>query len=160
MPSVLFVCTANQFRSPLAAAFFTKELHARGLADGWIVESAGTWAEDDEPVSELALHFARKYDLAGLENHQTRHLTHELLSRFDLCLVMEAGHKEALWAEFPMFRNRVYMLSEAARGIQLDVLDPAKPNVNPNEAMRDLKMFISNSADQLIRLAQSLSGQG
>ena len=41
MPSVLFVCTANQFRSPIAAALFSRKLQDERVSQGWSVGSAG-----------------------------------------------------------------------------------------------------------------------
>ena len=54
MPAVLFVCSANQCRSPMAEVLFREHLEQMGLADGWRVESAGVWAMDDVPAMALA----------------------------------------------------------------------------------------------------------
>ncbi|MGB9521787.1 MAG: low molecular weight phosphatase family protein, partial [Anaerolineales bacterium] len=49
MPSVLFVCTANQCRSPLAQGLF--QLALNGQLSGWRIDSAGTWAVNGLPPS-------------------------------------------------------------------------------------------------------------
>lgn len=50
MPSVLFACTANRFRSPIAAARFSHCLQNEVDVQDWRVGSAGTWAEPGLPV--------------------------------------------------------------------------------------------------------------
>lgn len=54
MPSVLFVCTANMCRSPMAMVLFRRRLDQAGLASGWRVESAGAWARGFDQVVRLA----------------------------------------------------------------------------------------------------------
>ena len=122
MPSLLFVCTANQTRSPIAAALFTRLLQESGQLAGWRIESAGTWAIDGLPAgrrAQRAMHDMR----LDLSKHRTRCVTAEMLAVFDLILVMEQGHKEALQAEFPTIARRVFLLAEMAGGTW-DVADP------------------------------------
>jgi protein-tyrosine-phosphatase len=55
-PSVLFVCTANMIRSPIAAALFRSRLaNKRPDWQEWRIDSAGTWALDGEMASKNAL---------------------------------------------------------------------------------------------------------
>ena len=90
MPSILFVCTANQTRSPIAAVLFTCLLRESGQLAGWRIESAGTWAIDGLPAGRRAQR--TMYDMRlDLSKHRTRCVTAEMLAAFDLILVMEAG---------------------------------------------------------------------
>src|SRR3990172_3765794 len=111
MPSILFVCTANQFRSPIAAACFSKLITRENIRKRWRVESAGTWAGNGINAPAIALQVAGSLGLAGLEGHLSRRVDQELLAQFDLVIVMERGHKEALCIEFPSVCRRVYLLS-------------------------------------------------
>src|SRR5574339_783118 len=99
MPHLLFVCTANLCRSPMAAGLFARKLQAEGAVDGWVVESAGTWALVDRRVPPDVRIAARMLGI-DLRNHRTRPVDAPLLERFDLILVMERGHREALLIEF------------------------------------------------------------
>lgn len=122
-PSVLFVCTANICRSPMAEALFRARLKKeRSDWQSWRVESAGTWATDGEPASKRSSQVMEEYGL-DLREHRSRTVTRELLEDFDLILTMEQGHKEALRVEFPSVADRVFLLSEM-HGAATAVEDP------------------------------------
>jgi len=155
MPSVLFVCTANQFRSPLAVAFLLKNLNNTGTTEGqWIVESAGTWVESGLPVPEITLKVADRLKLVGLNGHVTRQIDHDILDRFNLIIVMEMGQKEALQSEFPSVRDRLCMLSEIADGLSYDIADPAHPGVNPYEVGKEISGLVTRGTPEILRLVQ------
>jgi protein-tyrosine phosphatase len=156
MPSVLFVCTANQFRSPLAAACFSKHIEREALDTKWKVESAGTWTENGMHAAGIASRVARSLDLGGLESHLTRQVERDLLEQFDLVILMEAGHKEALYSEFPAARQRLYLLSELVEGIPYDIPDPADPGVDPFDVGREICSLIAKGEKKILRLAESL----
>jgi protein-tyrosine-phosphatase len=123
MPAILFVCTANQFRSPLAAAFFSRKMSSLAWKEDWLVQSAGVWASPGLPALPLANIAAHKLGVS-LEGHRTQRVTSMLVSTQDLILVMEAWQKEALQQEFALFSKRVYLLTEAALNRVEDIPDP------------------------------------
>ncbi len=90
MPSILFVCTANQFRSPIAAAKFSCLLGKDELTKEWTVDSAGTWAEEGLPVHPKAIQAATKLGLT-LSEHASREVNKDILNKADLIVVMEHG---------------------------------------------------------------------
>jgi protein-tyrosine phosphatase len=158
MPSILFVCTANQFRSPLAAACLLDAIQKVQPAGIWRVESAGTWTKAGVPAPTFVRQIASTLNLPKLEDHRTRQVDHELLTQFDLIIVMEAGHKEALDIEFPTFKKRTYMLSEIVENTQYDIPDPVSPGIDPDDVVKELKLLINEGQDKIFRLAESLSG--
>jgi protein-tyrosine phosphatase len=123
MPSVLFVCTANRFRSPIAAALFARHLQEEGLAQDWRVGSAGTWAEPDLPVVPSARWVTDHLGI-DLEAHKATRINRELLAQYDLILVMEHNHQEALLIEFPEIKDRLFLFAKVAGGVAYDVPDP------------------------------------
>ena len=122
MPSVLFVCTANRFRSPLAAAFFRKALADFAVAGAWNVDSAGTWTVPGMPILPEVPLIARKYNL-DLARHRSKPVTEALLAAQDLVLVMETGHREALQHEFPTAAGRIHLLSQVVEERTYDIPD-------------------------------------
>ncbi len=127
LPVILFVCTANQFRSPIAAACFSRKLTAMGTEGDWTVISAGTWASAGLPAHPKAVEAAEKIGL-DLKSHQTREVTTALLRVADVIVVMQANHKEALEAEFPFVRGRIFLLGSLANIPGDEIPDPASDN--------------------------------
>lgn len=123
MPAVVFVCTANVCRSPMAAALFQARVRAaREDWEWWLVDSAGTWATEGQAASanSVKVMAARGLDIS---KHRSKEVSAAFLEMFDLVLTMEASHKEALRAEFPQLDGRVFLLSEMS-GPALNVDDP------------------------------------
>jgi protein-tyrosine-phosphatase len=127
MPAILFVCTANQFRSPLASAFFSQKMSSLNWKGDWLVQSAGTWATPGLPALPIANIAAHKFG-ASLAEHRTRRVTPLLISTQDLILVMETGQKEALQSEFAVFRKQVFLLTEVVFHKAEDIPDPVMDN--------------------------------
>ena len=123
MPAVLFVCTANRFRSPLAAAAFKKCLEDDGCWSGWDVTSAGIWTESGLPPFPTALKAAKGMGLK-IGAHRTQPITSELLSRSNLVIVMQASQREAIQIEFHEAAAKTFLLSEIVEGIPYDIPDP------------------------------------
>lgn len=123
MATFLFVCTANRFRSPIAAACFEKELSSRKADGRFQVGSAGTWTTDGLLATPEAISHAARLDL-DLNNHVSRSITAELMATSDVIIVMEQGQLEALRSEFPRDAHKVHLLAEAATGVAYDIPDP------------------------------------
>ena len=113
MKRVLFVCSANQLRSPLAEALFKEMIRRRGESAAWQVSSAGVWALEGSPAALAALRAASSRGL-NLSGHVSRPVTQQLLDQTDLVLVMEREHLEAMEEKFPAMAGRVHLLSSMA----------------------------------------------
>lgn len=155
MPSILFVCTANQFRSPIAAALFRKKLADQARPGKWEIASAGTWTTPGMAPSPVAGRLARRCGLS-LEGHHTELVSHSRLAKFDLVLVMEAGHREALLAEFPSSGGRVFLLAEVVDKIRYDVPDPARAPEHAERFARELCELIERGYETICKLAERI----
>ena len=156
MPSVLFVCKANQYRSPLAKAFFQRELEQRNMLSGWIVESAGTWAQ---PGLQAALSAQKEATRLGisLEGHLTREVETEFIQRFDLVLAMEAGQVEAMEAEFPSMAGKIFLLAKVTNEFGYDIPDPALVQDNWQMITTAIEEIIKQGFAKIVALAEEKS---
>ncbi len=87
---LLFVCTGNTCRSPLAEALARREAEQRGW-EGVSVASAGTGAFTGSHASEGSLAAAESVGL-DLSQHRSQPLTPELVEQADLVLTMGLHH--------------------------------------------------------------------
>jgi protein-tyrosine-phosphatase len=117
---ILFVCTGNTCRSPMAEVLLRQALEDRGLDIR--VSSAGTGAWDGSPASEGAYLVALEHGL-DLSAHTARTLTPELVDDADLILTM-SGHHRTRVAELGG-ADKVRVLGQyAGREARPDVSDP------------------------------------
>src|SRR3954470_1044579 len=107
---ILFVCTGNTCRSPMAEAIARKVAIERGLVDVEAV-SAGTSAHDGAPASDGALlvGIERNMDLGG---HEAQTLSRDLVRSADLILAMGPHHLERI--EALGGSGRAFLLAEYA----------------------------------------------
>ncbi|MFO0878849.1 MAG: Sua5/YciO/YrdC/YwlC family protein [Gemmataceae bacterium] len=123
---IVFVCTGNTCRSPLAEVLCKRRLAERlgcGVEEledrGYQVVSAGLAAGPGAPAAVEAIEVARALGL-DLTRHQSRQLTRDLVARADHLLVMTRSHLRALHGETLAGGGRPILLSPAGD----DVSDP------------------------------------
>lgn len=89
---LLFVCTGNTCRSPLAEGIARRMISERALTD-LEVSSAGTSAWPDAPASDGALLVAMEHGI-DLAEHRARSLAPEIVTGSDIILAMGPHHLE------------------------------------------------------------------
>ena len=142
---VLFVCTGNICRSPLAASLLERALKDRGLEVE--VTSAGTGAWDGAPASEGAylVGLEKGLDLSG---HRARLLTRELVDEADLILTMARHHRarvDELGGE-----GKVFVLGEYAGKGDDEVSDPFGGDLTVyRDTAQELEALAEAVADRL-----------
>lgn len=151
MPTILFVCTANRYRSPIAEACFRRELSKRHLQPAWDVQSAGTWAQAGLPAMPEAILSARQFGL-DIREHRSREVTAAILAAADLILVMELDQKEALQIEFQASRHKVALLTEVTEGLPIDIIDPVRFPQN-QQAASEICRLIQTGFEKILAAA-------
>ena len=127
MKNIVFICTANICRSPMAQKLFEKKLAEESLLEQWRVSSLGTWAIEGLSADPKAVRVMREWNI-DLSRHRSRIVNWQTMSSNDLILVMESKHKEALQYEFPMKSEKIFMLSEMV-GAFFDIPDPYRKSL-------------------------------
>ena len=105
MKKIVFVCTGNTCRSPMAEGMFRVLAEKYGVKD---VEcsSCGISAYDGMPVSRYAVTAAAEYG-ADIRAHRSRSLTEDMLADDTLFVCMTKGHASRLLPYLPPENVRV-----------------------------------------------------
>ncbi len=131
---ILFVCTGNICRSPIAEYLFralTKE------DDEWECGSAGTAAWEGQPASEHAVIALAEWDI-DLTPHRSRRLRTVLADNADRIIVMTHAHRRGILEHWPHLDDRVKTLGEFGPRMQAhDVEDPIGASMEIYRRVRD-----------------------
>ncbi|VGO20234.1 low molecular weight protein arginine phosphatase [Pontiella sulfatireligans] len=134
MKSILFVCTGNTCRSPMAEALFR---HRIGEEANWNAASAGIYAASGEPASDNAIEALRELEI-DLANHQSQPLTTNLVKGADLIVAMTESHQSHIVGSFPEVEHKVFLIkSFGTSKVPADISDPFGGSLNTYERTRD-----------------------
>ena len=100
MKTIVFVCTGNTCRSPMAECMFQALVREHGLEKEWRVLSAGTYAASGAPASTGSLRAMQRRGLS-LESHKSQAVTRALLDSADLVVGMGQSHIMQLRMMYP-----------------------------------------------------------
>lgn len=154
MPRIVFVCTRNQFRSPLAAAILRHELETHDLPGEWVVESAGSWVADVAPATPEAFLEAEKRGL-DLSTHKSLGIESFHREQVNLFLVMEQGQKESILLDYPKLKERVYLLSEIS-GPAFSIPDPYVTGESFSEIASEIDGLIRDNLEKIVAMAYGI----
>lgn len=145
--SVIFICTANSGRSPMAEYYFKDLCKKNNL--NIRVDSAGTdFYNVGIASSTLQL---LKNDGIDASEHQSRVIDQDLLLSFDLILVMDQTHIDKIVKQFPDFRSKTYLLSEYTTNEKKDVVDPVYMDMNGYiKIYNDVKIYLHKLFEMII----------
>lgn len=152
MPSVIFVCTANICRSPVAEALFADWLRQQPDGEAWRVSSAGTWADEGAPASTYSCDVLGERGL-DISRHRARRVDRAMVAAADLVLCMTRSQREAIQADFPEYAGRIHLLSAMA-GPAYDIADPyGGPRQGYVEMVAELEHLLAAGRARILALA-------
>lgn len=153
---ILFVCTGNTCRSPLAAGALIQSLGQD--AARMEVSSAGTAAWEGQRATAAAIEVAAA-DGVDLGEHRSRRVTPALLRAADLVLVMERGHLSAVQA-LGADPKRTHVLSEwpAPGEASLPISDPFGASIEAyEECWRRIRRHIQRVTPHVLEALRARS---
>lgn len=105
---ILFVCTGNTCRSPMAEGLF--HVLTKSRQGNWEARSAGVSTNGGSPVSQhAATVLSRK---GGVDKRRSDSLKADWVEWADLILTMTGSHKQAVLSRFPEAVDKVFTLKE------------------------------------------------
>ncbi|MCL2378756.1 MAG: low molecular weight protein arginine phosphatase [Defluviitaleaceae bacterium] len=123
---VVFVCTGNTCRSPMAAAMAAQIFAEAGLAAE--VFSAGVSAIHGQPASRNAVKVMAEGGLCLL-SHRAAAISGHILEDAVLVLTMTGSHRAVLLSDYPIMEGKVFTLAEYV-GDDINIADPFGGNAN------------------------------
>ncbi|MFH2002900.1 MAG: Sua5/YciO/YrdC/YwlC family protein, partial [Planctomycetota bacterium] len=124
--TILFICTGNTCRSPMAEGLMKKMLADRLQCPveelptrGYLVLSAGVTSPSGEKPSRNAVKALQKWRI-DISQHKTQPANLRVLNQADKIYVMTMAHKTALSQSNALFVKKIELLDRAGR----DIIDP------------------------------------
>jgi glycine hydroxymethyltransferase len=123
MKTVLFVCTGNICRSPMAEGLFRHAVQGQGE---YRVISAGLGAMEGQPPSAYAVQAVRELGI-DISGQRSRMLTHELVQQADYIFGMTHSHIDTVMMLYPFAAEKTFLLREFDETLdtfEKDISDP------------------------------------
>ena len=121
MKTILFVCTGNICRSPMAEGLFR---HAVASRVEFRVVSAGLGAIDGQPPSAHAVEAMRELGI-DISQQRSRMLTAQLVREADYIFGMTHNHVDSVMLLYPQVTEKVFLLREFD-----ETLDPFEKDIS------------------------------
>lgn len=143
MTNIVFVCTGNTCRSPMAEAI----LKSKNI-DGIEVRSAGIFAADGAEMSAFAKEVLKENQMN--HKHRSSLFIEKDVQWADLILTMTQSHKDYIAAQFPSAAEKTFTLKEFVEEAETDVHDPFGGNLHTyRTTFAELNVLISKLEKKL-----------
>ncbi|TFD96994.1 low molecular weight protein arginine phosphatase [Jeotgalibacillus sp. R-1-5s-1] len=145
---ILFVCTGNTCRSPMAEAILKNRVEEEVE-----VRSAGLFAMEGGRASH---HAQQVMDEQGLSHdHRSHTVTQSDVHWADYVFAMTSAHKSMLMDQYPFAADRIFTLKEFASGMGLDISDPYGGSVDTyRQTFREINHLMDGMLANLQKQSQ------
>jgi glycine hydroxymethyltransferase len=146
---ILFVCTGNVCRSPMAEGLFRKMISGR---PGIGTSSAGVSTYPGQSPSPHAVEVLAKRGI-NISGIRSKPLTERLIQEATWIVAMTRSHLDSIFYQYPEAAEKTYLLREFEPGAQsFDIADPIGMGVEAYEEARD---SIENALPGLLKFVMS-----
>ena len=126
---ILFVCTGNTCRSPIAQGYFNYKCEKHRVECN--ADSAGISAFNGEPASNSAVTAMKELYGIDLSRHRSKIVTHDLIASADLVLTMTDSQRAVLLSRFPDESAKIFTITQYANSL-------TKSEINKSSLSKDI----------------------
>ncbi len=155
MKTVLFICTGNICRSPMAEGIFRQASAGRG---NYRVTSAGLGAMDGQPPSVYAVQAVKELGI-DISMQRSRMLTAELVEQADYIFGMTHNHVDTLVMLHPAAAEKTFLLREFDETLDLFEKDISDPIGGSYDVYLDCRDQIEQGIVTLLRFMDKAEGR-
>lgn len=125
MKNIVFVCTGNTCRSPMAEVLFRSILECEGYDNEFTCSSAGVYAFEGDCASYEAVQAMKKFGL-DISDHYAKTINFDMIKNAYIILTMTREHKRMILEVYPEAADKLFTLKEYA-GYTEDEWDISDP---------------------------------
>ena len=137
---IVFVCTGNTCRSPMAEALMVARAGAGNL--DVVADSCGISVYESEDINPKAVQALSTVGISGFE-HKSRQLEKADIQSADIVLTMTQQQKFSITKVYSEYKYKVFTISEYTRDSKDDVTDPyGKSQIFYNFCVKELESLV------------------
>src|SRR5438105_7417238 len=154
MKTILFVCTGNVCRSPMAEGIFRQVIQGRG---NYRVLSAGLGAMEGQPPSSYAVEAVKELGI-DISGQRSRMLTPGLVAEADYIFGMTHSHIDTVLLLYPFAAEKTFLLREFDETLDQFEKDISDPIGGSYEVYLNCRDQIEQGIASLLRFLEAEEG--